>query len=281
MNAGNIVVPHGQDHPPRQRSQRLAFGASALIVAATLASCSTASQDPGDDTPTASSSIEQEAPSHPETQTQAETGAPSSNSTDEQATDPADQDGGETSTGSESDESADPGESAETDDSDTGTTDSTPPAPSGTSTDGLDDMVTPPGFSEPDSVLQEDAFDGPNLRLESLTIDDASQEDAVSVSFNVEGSGFPGWQVEYVDGDASPFGSETQSTLRVVLPGVNPDSVDAVSFPESDLIEVQAGEPTDGDLTVFLGIASEPVPFRVHLQYSPLRLMVDLSAAGS
>lgn len=137
--------------------------------------------------------------------------------------------------------------------------------------------MTPAGFTDPGSVLEEDSFDGADLSLQSVALDES---DPVRLVLQLEGQGFPGWRAQYVDVSDSPFGLETGSALRVVLRGVTPDGVDAELLQTSDLFEIQSGEPSDGDLTLYLGVDRPPVPYRIQLQYSPLRLEVDLSTGG-
>lgn len=130
-------------------------------------------------------------------------------------------------------------------------------------------VLVPPGFSTADSILMEDAFDGPDLRLEEVT---AASGDPHEVVFLLDGAGFPGWQVEYVDAASST----ASSTMRVQLVGVDAGSVPA-ELPTSPELDVETGETADGDLSVLVHLDQGPAPFRVHLQHAPLRIVMEIT----
>lgn len=154
------------------------------------------------------------------------------------------------------------------------TPEAAPPRPESPANFPEDDLL-PPGFSPVDSALREDAFDGPDLHLSSVTISDG---DTHRVVFFVDGTGYPGWEVSYpatpgTDPAASP------STLQVTLTGV--DAAAAIpEFPTSSALHLESARSADGDLSVLLHLDQRAEPFRVHLQHDPLRVVVEVTSAG-
>lgn len=151
------------------------------------------------------------------------------------------------------------------------------PQDSDDAVDDPEDDLTPPELSPPDSVLTEDAFDGPDLTLDAVDLTDGGSGPAVELQ--VRGTGFPGWQAQYVDPAGTPAaGAGTQAVLAVELVGVAPGA--AVGDPPSPAGPVTAlvlDESAGGRLTLYLGLSQEPAPFRVHLQHTPLRLVVEVA----
>lgn len=129
-------------------------------------------------------------------------------------------------------------------------------------------VLVPPGFSTADSILMEDAFDGPDLRLKEVT---TAIGDPHEVVFVLDGTGFPGWQVEYVDSASATV----SSTMRVRLVGVDAGTVPA-ELPTSPELDVETGETADSDLSVLVRLDQGPAPFRVHLQHAPLRIVMQI-----
>lgn len=139
--------------------------------------------------------------------------------------------------------------------------------------ESTEDTFVPPGFSTIDSILTEDAVDGPDLRLKSVTVSD---EAAHEVVFVIEGTGYPGWQVEYLNPAPDAGATPASSTLRVHLRGVDAAST-MPTLPASTDMRLATGDPIDGDLSVLLDLDQEPAPFRVHLQHSPLQIVVEIT----
>lgn len=165
-------------------------------------------------------------------------------------------------------DNADPGDAS--DDSTDANDDMAPePAPSrpGGVGGSVEDDLLPPDFSAADSVLREDAFDGPDLRLGSVTL---SSEETHRVVLLMDGTaGYPGWEVHYQTSGSEP----SSSTLQISLVGVKGSTP---PLPTSPTLQLQ---PTSsaGDLTLLLHLDQGPEPFRVHLQHDPLRLVVEVT----
>lgn len=248
----------------RWRVHRRRAGASVLAVALALAGCAGDGEGPDDGTP---------APVAPEERPDGleSTGAPAEGGEPDTETTSADENGGSPG---EQNPPADDGESP-ADVEGSSADDDTPPEPQGTGDD-----VTPPGFSASDSVLTEDAFDGPDLSLDSveLVVDDTQQQ----VTFLLGGSGFPGWEVGHVEPGEAPVGDGTQSVLRVELVGVGSTGVADADLPEPDgrVTELVVEDPQDHRLIAYVGLGQQAAPFRVHLQHSPLRLVVEVADGG-
>lgn len=129
--------------------------------------------------------------------------------------------------------------------------------------------VRPPDYSSPDSILTEDAFDGPDLELVGVTADDS---DPRTVVLRFEGTGYPGWKVQYVDPE-----DEASSRLEVTLSGVT------LGTPPSDLpstahLSVTQSPSPGTDPVLLIDLDQEPHAYRVHLQYDPLRLVIEVTS---
>lgn len=156
------------------------------------------------------------------------------------------------------------------------------------STDGA--TASPDGgtFEGDTAVATADPGGDQLLTVTNVTVE--PQEGFDRVTFTLDGSGTPGWRVEYVDealdpGKGDPVEVDGDAVLQVVLLGtampmdsgveeydgapVGPD--DAASVEEVVYRFVFAGQTT-----AFVGIDGERKPFAVSAAEDPARVMVDV-----
>lgn len=234
----------------------------ALTLALVLVSCTPPADDesavggtPSREQSTSATGPAVESTEEPSVQTEA---SPSPESTADVGTTD-----GETQDGSEADQGVSAATGSEGDDGDA--------SPSSTVEDGN----LPPGYYSPDTVLTEDAFDGPALELTRVELADG---DAHELVFHLQGSGFPGWHVQYADptdGSTPP----SSSTLEITLTGVAA-STQVDSLPSSQEVDLETDRTPDGDLVILLHLDQAAQPFRVHLQHAPLRFVVEVTKSG-
>lgn len=157
-------------------------------------------------------------------------------------------------------------EDVSTDTADDTVSEPAPPRPGAIGGSEEDDLL-PPGFSDIDSVLREDSFDGPDLRLGSIELSSEETHRAVLV---MEGTaGYPGWDVAYLESESGPM----SSVLKISLVGVEGE---APQIPTSRALRLEPDD-SSGDLSLLLHLDQEAEPFRVHLQHDPLRIVVEVT----
>lgn len=145
-----------------------------------------------------------------------------------------------------------------------------PDAPPETGTEGL----VPPGFVEPGVVLMEDAFDGAALTVTAIEVQRSEAHDRIV--FEMEGSGFPGWQVQYGD-PGEVEGWDAGSVIQVDLAGVESGSASAQGG--DDVVQVLGVAPQDGGegAGYVIGLQGAEKPFRAFLLTEPNRLVIDVA----
>jgi hypothetical protein len=114
------------------------------------------------------------------------------------------------------------------------------------------------------------------------------------VVFEVDGTGTPGWSVQYVDdpssqGSGEPVDVEGDAVLQVVLTGVGYPydtgvdeyaSHDPLSAADTETVtEVVFDGTFEGQTEAFVGTAAE-VPFRVYLLEGPTRVVLEVADQG-
>jgi hypothetical protein len=111
------------------------------------------------------------------------------------------------------------------------------------------------------------------------------------VVFEVEGTGTPGWAVQYVDdptsqGSGEPIDVEGDAVLQVTLTGIGlPDDTGAeewsganpLSVADTETVTEVAFDSTfEGQTVAFVGTTAE-VPFRVYLLEGPTRVVLEVA----
>jgi hypothetical protein len=125
-----------------------------------------------------------------------------------------------------------------------------------------------------------------------LTVTDvrvATHEEYDRVVFDLEGTGTPGWRVEYVEealepgrGDAVDVAGDAvlqvgiTGTAMPMDSGVEEYGGDPVAGPGEPVDEVVYRFVFEGTTTAFVGVDGEPRPFRVLTLSDPTRLVVDV-----
>ncbi|MFV2143416.1 hypothetical protein [Isoptericola sp. G70] len=159
-----------------------------------------------------------------------------------------------------------------------------------------EDAASPDATASPDGGTFEgstDAASGEPGGDQLLTVTDVAvepQDGFDRVTFTLDGSGTPGWRVEYVDqaldpgkGDAVDVAGD--AVLQVVVLGT--------AMPMDSGVEEYDGAPVEpdgatsveevvyrfvfeGQSTAFVGVDGEARPFAVSVEEDPTRLVVDV-----
>nr|WP_216645897.1 hypothetical protein [Isoptericola halotolerans] len=125
-----------------------------------------------------------------------------------------------------------------------------------------------------------------------LTVTDVrvgAHDDFDRVVLDLEGTGAPGWRVEYVDealepGRGDPVDVDGEAVLQVdvtgtAMPmdsGVEEYGGDPVPGPGESVEQVVYRFVFEGTTTAFVGVDGEPRPFRVLTLSDPTRLVIDV-----
>ncbi|MCK0118617.1 hypothetical protein MWU57_16445 [Isoptericola sp. S6320L] len=126
-----------------------------------------------------------------------------------------------------------------------------------------------------------------------LTVTDVAvepQDGFDRVTFTLDGSGTPGWRVEYVDealdpGKGDPVEVDGDAVLQVVILGTAMPMDSGVEEYDGTPVEPDDAESVEevvyrfvfeGQTTAFVGVDGEPKPFAVSVEEDPTRLVVDV-----
>lgn len=120
----------------------------------------------------------------------------------------------------------------------------------------------------------------------------ARQDGFDRVVFDLDGTGTPGWRVEYTaeptsEGSGEPVAIEGEVFLQVVLRGVGmPFETGIEPFGDADtrvpgtgttgVAEVAPGAVYEGEQQAFIGLTGTQRPFRVFALTDPVRVVVDV-----
>ena len=163
-----------------------------------------------------------------------------------------------------------------------------PSRPSPSSTPGTGDAPTSglQPFPEHTGPAQADASSGAQLYLMELTGTEHEGYDRVVLTF--EGSGTPGWHVDYqanpaADGSGRPIQVDGDAALVAHVSGlVLPTEGDGQLAPETsdpdlpEIDELHVDGWFEGQVQLVLGIDSAQAPFRVFPLTDPTRLVIDV-----
>jgi hypothetical protein len=155
-----------------------------------------------------------------------------------------------------------------------------------TDADGGADAPPFPANAEPDSA---DPSSDAQVTVTDIRI--GRHDGFDRVVFEVEGTGTPGWSVQYVDepttqGSGEPVDVEGNAVLQVTLTGIGlPGDTGAdewsganpLSVADTDTVtEVVFDSTFEGQTVAFVGTTAE-VPFRVYLLEGPTRVVLEVA----
>ncbi|ACZ31309.1 conserved hypothetical protein [Xylanimonas cellulosilytica DSM 15894] len=193
--------------------------------------------------------------------------------------DPGDGTGTDTATASESPATEEPTPTETTDDT------SPTPMPSPTGPE-VDEPGTDLPFVDPGTVAEAEPGDDALLSVTDVRV--ASHDTFDRVVFDLEGTGTPGWRVEYVDealddGSGLPVEVDGDGVLQVRISGtgmpmdtgVDEFSGGTVELDGESVEEVVYRFVFEGYSTAFVG-TDDRAPFRVFTLENPTRLVVDV-----
>jgi hypothetical protein len=158
-----------------------------------------------------------------------------------------------------------------------------------TDEDGGTDAPPFPANAEPDT-----ADPSSDSRVTVTDIRVGRHDGFDRVVFEVDGTGTPGWSVQYVDdassqGSGEPVDVEGDAVLQVVLTGVGYPydtgvdeyaNRDPVSAADTETVtEVVFDGTFEGQTVAFVGTSAE-APFRVYALDSPTRVVLEVADEG-
>jgi len=172
------------------------------------------------------------------------------------------------------------------------------PAPSGRTPSGAPDASSSPkpGAASPfpADTRADDGGHGSGNGLGLTGVRTAPHPGYDRVVFDLDGTGTPGWRVEYVtkpraEGSGAPVRLEGRVFLQVVLRGVGlPVDTGVEPFGDSTtripgtgtkgVAEIAPGGVFEGEQQAFIGLRGTKRPFRAFALTDPTRVVVDVRA---